>query len=169
MGRSDAPKSELPLAVPWIDWGDWPSTVMFNWLPTDCEVVIWAYIVEILSLREVLPEKQSPKRGVATWASVMGNKNARKRKEDDIGEREEERRERQAVQESEETTTIIILLFSAHHITHSLQTSLILHPVSTTPHPLHVLRNPPRPSPMIRPHSRPNLIRPPITVALTLH
>jgi hypothetical protein len=93
---------------------------MFNWLPTDCEVVIWAYMVEILSLRVALPEKQSPKRGVTTWASATGNKNARKRKEDDIGEREEERRERQAVQECKEGT-IIIFLFSAHHITLSLQ------------------------------------------------
>jgi hypothetical protein len=54
-------------------------------------------MVEILSLRESLPEKQSPKRGVATWASAMGNKNARTRKEDDIRrEREEERMEWQA-------------------------------------------------------------------------
>jgi hypothetical protein len=66
---------------------------MFSRLPKDCEVVIWAYMVETLSLREGLPEKQSPKRGVATWASTMGNKNARKRNVEDIGERKERERE----------------------------------------------------------------------------
>jgi hypothetical protein len=50
---------------------------MFNCLPNDCEVVIWAYTEETLSLRETLPEKQSVKRGVATCASALGNKNAR--------------------------------------------------------------------------------------------
>ncbi len=89
--RCDAPRSELPLAVPWIGWGDWPNTVMFSRLPEDGEVVIWAYTVETLSLREALPEKQSLKRGVATWARAMGNKEAkemkRRRNEEDMGER----------------------------------------------------------------------------------
>jgi hypothetical protein len=53
---------------------------MFNCLPRDCDVVIWAYTVETLSLREALPEKQSVKRGVATWASALENKRERKRK-----------------------------------------------------------------------------------------
>jgi len=63
---------------------------MSNRLPKDCEVVIWAYTVETLSLREALPEKQSLIRGLATWASVMGNKRGRKvkrrRNGEDIGE-----------------------------------------------------------------------------------
>jgi hypothetical protein len=41
---------------------------MFKCLPKDSEVVIWAYTVVMLSLREALPEKQSMKRGLATWA-----------------------------------------------------------------------------------------------------
>lgn len=69
--------------------------MIFNWLPKECEVVIWAYMVEMLSLREGLPEKQSPKRGVATWASAMGNKKARKRNGEDIGERRGRGRERE--------------------------------------------------------------------------
>jgi hypothetical protein len=69
---------------------------MFNCLAEDCEVVIWAYTVETLSLRVALPEKQSLKRGVATWASAMGNKEAkdmkRRRNEEDMdgGGREKE-------------------------------------------------------------------------------
>ena len=65
--------------------------MMFNCLPSDCDVVIWAYTVDTLSLREVLPEKQSVKRGVATWASAFENKKARevkrKRSGGDMGER----------------------------------------------------------------------------------
>lgn len=63
---------------------------MFSCLPRDCEVVIWAYTVETLSLRETLPEKQSVKRGMATWARTLGNKKAKpmKRREDMVGVRE---------------------------------------------------------------------------------
>jgi len=72
-------------------------------------------MVEILSLREALPEKQSPKRGVATWASAMGNKKGRKRNGYDIGEREEERREWQAVQECKETSYYYFPIFGTSH------------------------------------------------------
>jgi hypothetical protein len=47
--------------------------VRLKCLPSDSDVVIWAYTVEILSLREGLPEKQSVNRGIATWA-VAGSK-----------------------------------------------------------------------------------------------
>lgn len=85
---------------------------MSNWVSKDCELVICAYIVETLSLREGLPEKQSPKRGVATWASAMGNKKARKRNEADIGKREGER-ERRGETSCVETT---ITIFRRYHI-----------------------------------------------------
>lgn len=67
--------------------------MMFNCLPRDCEVMIWAYTVETLSLRERLPEKQSVKRGMATWASAVENKKAnpvKRRREDMVeGKRKE--------------------------------------------------------------------------------
>ena len=49
--------------------------------------------METLSLRETLPEKQSVKRGMATWARTLGNKKAklvkrRRRREDMVGVRE---------------------------------------------------------------------------------
>jgi hypothetical protein len=51
---------------------------MFKCLPRDADVVIWAYTVEMLSLREGLPEKQSVKRGMATWASAVVNEKTKK-------------------------------------------------------------------------------------------
>jgi hypothetical protein len=53
---------------------------MFKCLPRDADVVIWAYTVEILSLREGMPEKQSVKRGIATWARVVVNEKAKREK-----------------------------------------------------------------------------------------
>jgi hypothetical protein len=104
---------------------------MFKWVPEDCEVVIWAYIVETLSLRDGLPEKQSPKRGVATWASAMGNKKARKRNEGDIGERERGREESGKPCEHGAPFTIAILVFSTHH--HITLSLVHIHHIITDP------------------------------------
>ena len=40
---------------------------------------IWAYTVEMLSLKEGLPEKQSLKGGVATWATELVNERAKRK------------------------------------------------------------------------------------------
>src|SRR6266853_1526997 len=108
---------------------------MFKCLPRDADVVIWAYTVEMLNLREGLPEKQSVKRGMATWASAVVNEKTkrerRKREGNDMveGDRCDDGREREdaaLTAERRRVDKLVELCFFIYYVTNSNTLSILI-------------------------------------------